>query len=74
VGRVGVPGPLRGGAKADLAGEARIAVCHADGRSLMMGVDVFEPVLLAQLHDDVLVGIAHDRKNVIDAFSRNCGG
>lgn len=67
---VGVAGTLRGGAKTDLAGEARIAVRHADGGSLMMRVNVFEPVLLTQLHDDVLVGVAHDRENVIDALSR----
>ena len=70
---VGIAGPLRGGAEADLAGEARIAVRHADGGSLMMSMNVSEPMLFAQLDNDVLVGVAHDRENVIDAFSRNRG-
>jgi hypothetical protein len=73
VGRVGVPGSLRGGAKPDLAGEARITVRHADGGSLMMGMNVCETVLFAQLHNDVLVGVAHDRENVIDVLSCNRG-
>jgi hypothetical protein len=62
---------LRCGAKTDLAGEARIAVRHADGRRLMMRVNVFEPVFFTQFDNDVLVGIAHDCENMIDAFSRN---
>ena len=39
----------------------------------MMRVNVFEPVRFTQLRNDVLVGIAHDRENVFDAFSRNRG-
>jgi hypothetical protein len=72
VGSVGVAGALRGRAKPDLTGKARIAVRHTDGCAFVMGVNVREPVLLAQLHNDVLVGIAHDCKNVIDALGRNC--
>jgi hypothetical protein len=71
--RIGVAGALRSGAKADLAGEARITVGRADSRRLMVGLNVFEPVLFAQLHNDG-VGIARYRENVIDAFSRNSGG
>jgi hypothetical protein len=71
---IGIPGPLRSGAKTDLAGETRIAVRHADGSSLMMRVNVFEAVFFTQLYDHILVGVAHDRENVIDAFSRNCDG
>jgi hypothetical protein len=70
-GGVGIARALRGGAKTDLAGEARIAVRHAHGSSLMMGMDVFEPVLLTQLYDDVLVGVTHHRENVIDALRCN---
>ncbi len=36
-----------------------------------MGMDVFEPVLLTQLYDDVLVGVTHHRENVIDALRCN---
>jgi hypothetical protein len=39
-----------------------------------MSVNVFEAVLFAQLDNEVLVSIAHDRENVIDAFSRNSSG
>jgi hypothetical protein len=64
-------GLLRGRGKADFARKPRIAVGHADGATLMMRVNTFEPVLFAQFHNYVLIGIAHDRKNVIDALSRN---
>jgi hypothetical protein len=33
-----------------------------------------EPVLFTQFDNDFLVGIAYDRENAIDAFSRNRGG
>jgi hypothetical protein len=65
---------LRRGAKTDLAGEARIAIRHAAGGGLMMGMNIFEPVLFTQLHNDVLVGIAHDGENVSNVFSRNGDG
>ena len=42
-------------------------VRHADCGSFMMRVNVFEPVFFTQLHNDVLVGITHDRENVIAA-------
>jgi hypothetical protein len=41
----GIAGALRGGAQADLPGEARIAVRHAESGSLMMRVDVFQAVI-----------------------------
>ena len=40
----------------------------------MMGMNELEPVLFTQLDNDFLVGIAYDRENVIDAFSRNRSG
>jgi hypothetical protein len=33
-----------------------------------------EPVLFTQFDNDFLVGIAYDRENAIDAFSRNRSG
>jgi hypothetical protein len=62
---------LRRGGKAYLAGETRIAVRHADGGSLMMCVNVFETVLFTQFDNNVLIGVAHDRENVIDALGRS---
>src|SRR5437588_765990 len=62
---------LRCGSKADFVRKARIAVRHADGAGLMMRVNELEPVLFTQFHNYVLIGIAHDRENVIDALSRN---
>ena len=37
----------------------------------MMGMNELEPVLFTQFDNDFLVGIAYDRENAIDAFSRN---
>jgi hypothetical protein len=37
----------------------------------MMGMNELEAVLFTQFDDDFLVGIAYDRENAIDAFSRN---
>jgi len=34
----------------------------------------FEPMLFAQFHNDVLIGIAHDRENVIDALGSDLSG
>ena len=62
---------MRGGGKADLAGKARIAVRHADGGSLMVGMNEFEPVLFTQLDNDFLIGIADHSENAIDTFSRD---
>jgi hypothetical protein len=69
--RVSIAGALCSSGKADLASEARVAVGHADSCSLMMRVNVFEPVFFTQLHNDVRIGIPHDRENVIDTFGRN---
>ena len=62
---------MRGGRKADLAGKARIAVRHADGRRLMMGMNELESMLFTQFHNNFLIGVAYDRENAIDAFSCN---
>jgi hypothetical protein len=40
----------------------------------MMGMNELEPVLFTQFDNDFLVGIAYDRENSIDAFSRNRSG
>ena len=39
-----------------------------------MGMNELEPVLFTQFDNDFLVGVAYDRENVIDAFSRDRGG
>jgi hypothetical protein len=38
-----------------------------------MRVNVFDSVLLTEFYKEVLIGIAHDRKDVIDALGRNRG-
>jgi hypothetical protein len=58
----------------NFARKARIAVRHADGTTLVMSVNEFEPVLFTQFDNYVLIGIPHDRKKVIDTLSRNCHG
>src|SRR6476620_3539377 len=68
---VGIARALRGASETDFARKARIAVCHADGTTLMMSVNEFEPVLFTQLDNYVLIGIAHDREKMIDALSCN---
>ena len=40
----------------------------------MMGMNELEPVLFTQFNNDFLVGIAYDRENAIDAFSRDRSG
>ena len=68
---VGIARALRGASETDFARKARIAVRHADGTTLMMSVNEFEPVLFTQLDNYVLIGIAHDREKMIDALSCN---
>jgi hypothetical protein len=68
---VGKARTLRGGSETDFARKARIAVRHADGTTLMMSVNEFEPVFFTQLDNYVLIGIAHDREKMIDALSCN---
>src|SRR4029079_3408110 len=68
---VGIARALRGAGETDFARKARITVRHADGTTLMMSVNEFEPVLFTQLDNYVLVGIAHGREKMIDALSCN---
>ena len=54
---VGIARALGSTSETNFARKARIAVRHADGTTLVMSVNEFEPVLFTQFDNYVLIGI-----------------